>query len=184
MAGKGPPPKPTKLRLLQGNPSREPINTKEPQPEAIAADIPPPMELGEQAALIWAFMCSTLSSIGLLTVCDLRILARYCDLCVRWYQAKLFLDEHGETYEVLENVRVYDKEKKVWDTVEKRKGFANYPQVKNYFAYCKELIRIEQEMGLTPAARSRIQIEIFKTGGAQDALAQYLAGNNRKPLAG
>lgn len=178
----GIPPKPTALRILQGNPSRRPINAAEPKPETVTGKIPPPNELTGEALKIWDWMCVTLAKVGLLTICDLRILCRYCDLCVRWWAAKQFLDEHGETYEVVKPVRLYNKETKSWDTVDKPDKWLNYPQVKNYLAYSKELLRIEQELGLTPAARSRIQVEIFNKPAAADALADYLAGNDRKPL--
>lgn len=180
----GPPPKPTALRVLQGNAARRPINEQEPKPEPAEVHAEPPMAMQGAALAIWQMMCPVLSKIGLLTICDLRALARYCDLCVRWIAARDFLDEHGESYEVFERVRVYDKDSKTWDTIEKSKGWINYPQVKNYLAYSRELVRLENELGLTPASRSRIQVEVFSKSAMKDAMAEYLASNTRKPLAG
>ena len=36
----GPPPKPTKLKLLAGNPGKRPLNENEPEPEAVAPSVP------------------------------------------------------------------------------------------------------------------------------------------------
>lgn len=180
----GPPRKPTALRVLQGNASHRPLNTAEPKPEIAEADVPPPMPMKGESLAIWQTMCPMLSKIGLLTICDLRALARYCDLFVRWVAARDFLDANGETYEVFERVRIYKEETKTWDTVEKSKGWINYPQVKNFLAYSRELVRLENELGLTPATRSRIQVEIFSKSAMNDAMAEYLASNTRKPLAG
>lgn len=179
----GPPPKPTKLRMLQGNASRRPINTNEPQPEVAPAAVEPPVELEGDAKRIWDMMVPILSKIGLLTVCDLRVFARYCDLCVRWWETKQFLDANGETYAIYEPLKKYNKTAKKWESDEMQAKWANYPQVKNYLSYAKELIRIEQEMGLTPASRSRIQVEIWGKDKTDDAMAAYLASNQRKPIA-
>ncbi len=180
----GPPPKPTALRLLQGNARQKPINAQEPKPDAAEPTAAPPMSMSGRSRKIWELMCPVLSKIGLLTICDLRALARYCDLCVRWVDARTFLDANGETYEVFERVRVYKEETKTWDTIEKSKGWVNYPQVKNYLAYSRELVRLENELGLTPASRSRIQVEVFSKSAMKDAMAEYLASNTRKPMTG
>lgn len=170
--------------MIQGNASKRPINDEEPKPEVASSEVPPPLPMDGKALEIWQLMTPMLAKIGLLTVCDLKALARYCDIFVRWQVARDFLDAHGETYQVEEMVRVYDKENKTWDTVLEKGAWTNYPQVKNFMAYSKELGRLEGELGLTPASRSRIRIEIFKGTSQQDAMTEYLASNQRKPLAG
>ncbi len=188
MAKPGPPPKPTNLRLLQGNPSRRPINDKEPKPEAIEGIPKPPFKLKKEAMQIWERMCPMLSRIGLLTVCDTNTLARYCDLFARWIEDRNFIEKHGETYDVphfyKEEVEVVDKktgETRIkYEQRKEFKGVRQYPQVKQYLAYGQQLLRMEQEMGLTPAARSRIEVEVFDKGDSTDPMAEYLASNTRK----
>ena len=51
MGRRGPPPKPTHIRLLEGNPSKRPINRREPQPEKGAP--PCPRWLTAEARVAW-----------------------------------------------------------------------------------------------------------------------------------
>lgn len=190
MSGTGPPPKPTALKLLQGNPGRRPINDKEPMPDTATPDEEPPIPLGDEARQIWRAMVPMMTKIGLLTVCDTRLLARYCDLFVRWIKARDFIDQKGETYIKYEyyNDPVLDKEGKQtgsWVRKQRPKAVVAYPQVATYLQSGRELVRLEGELGLTPAARSRIKIEVF--GGkssSDDNFLTYLSGNTRKPLVG
>lgn len=175
----GPPNKPTALRVLQGNASKRPLNEHEAKPELLPEQIEPPIKLSEKALSIWQEMTPILSKLGLLTSCDVRVLARYCDIFVRWVRARDYLDENGETYPVYDYYRDYDKTARVWETKKRLKGMANFPQVGNYLNYGKELVRLEGELGLTPSARSRIQVEVFGKVG-KDPLADYLASNTRK----
>ena len=49
--GSGPKPKPTKLKLLEGNPGRRPINDKEPKPKERLPQCP--THLSEEAKREW-----------------------------------------------------------------------------------------------------------------------------------
>jgi len=181
----GPPPKPTKFRIISGNAAHRPLNKGEPQPDQVELEpesqtVQPPTELKARARQIWDLMVPALAKLGLLTVCDTRALARYCDLFVRYEAARDFLDKHGETYPVHDYYRDYDAEAKIWTTKKRLKGVANFPQVKNYLAYTRELLRLENEMGLTPSARSRINVQVFGGKGNTSPLGAYLESNPKR----
>ena len=53
---RGPPPKPTYLRILEGNPSKRPLNRNEPQPPPVET-LDPPDYLGGHAATECAGSC-------------------------------------------------------------------------------------------------------------------------------
>ena len=79
---RGPPPKPTYLRILEGNPSKRPLNRNEPQPPPVET-LDPPDYLGGHAATEWCRIVPGLSAMRLLTIADIRarrVLRRLCAL--------------------------------------------------------------------------------------------------------
>ena len=78
MGKRGPRPMPTHLRLLRGNPSKEPLNKNEPQP-TIDPEIPDvPEFLTGYAADEWCRVSEELYRLKLLTSVDTHTLAAYC----------------------------------------------------------------------------------------------------------
>src|SRR3954470_9706696 len=69
-------PKPTRLKVLTGNPGKRPLNTNEPEPEPAVPECPP--ELGPVAKREWDRLVNELSSLRLLTNLDRGALASYC----------------------------------------------------------------------------------------------------------
>jgi P27 family predicted phage terminase small subunit len=84
----GPPPQPTYLRLLRGNPSRRPINPREPQSRQTEAPPDAPDYLSGYAADEWYRIAPELHRLGLLTVLDVPALAIYCQAYGRWRTAE------------------------------------------------------------------------------------------------
>jgi hypothetical protein len=80
MAGKstGRPPKPTRLKVLQGNPGHRALNTSEPQPDA--ADLNPPRWLKASGRRVWREYAPKLQGLGLLTQMDVETFAQACAL--------------------------------------------------------------------------------------------------------
>lgn len=76
MGKRGPSPKPTPIRVLEGNPSRRPINENEPKPTDGTPPMPP--HLDRRARVVWRQIAPELSRLGLLTVVDGEALASYC----------------------------------------------------------------------------------------------------------
>jgi P27 family predicted phage terminase small subunit len=144
---RGPRPKPTHLRLLQGNPGRRPLNENEPQPD-IAVDVPePPAHVYGHAADEWRRIAPGLHRLKLLTAHDLKVLETYCVSYCRWREAEEALArvrardpvmlglmiKNGKEGEMLENPLV---------RISRRSAF--------------EMLRYASEFGFTPAARTRI----------------------------
>ena len=84
---RGPPPTPTHLRLLRGNPSKRPIK---PEPEPMRSEEvpePPPFVVG-YAADEWRRIAPELHRMKLLSILDVMPLAAYCAAYQRWRTAE------------------------------------------------------------------------------------------------
>jgi P27 family predicted phage terminase small subunit len=68
MGKRGFPPKPTALKVLQGNPGHQKLNTNEPKPQPIAPICPSWLPPG--AKRYWKLYASKLEDLGLLTEVD------------------------------------------------------------------------------------------------------------------
>ncbi|MBX3324091.1 MAG: P27 family phage terminase small subunit [Phycisphaeraceae bacterium] len=84
---------------------------------------------------------------GVLTAIDGMALARYCTLWVQWVRAAMFVNRHGTTYPLKDgNGNI--------------KCFAQFPEVAIVNKLSLALSRLEAEFGLTPSARTRINVPI------------------------
>src|ERR1700732_3971707 len=90
MAGRRP--KPTALKILQGNPGKRPLNTDEPQPTGTPTR---PDHLDRVAKLEWNRISAHLTSLGLLTAVDRAALAVYCQAWSRWVKAENEIKKFG-----------------------------------------------------------------------------------------
>jgi P27 family predicted phage terminase small subunit len=82
MAGRKP--KPTNLKILEGNPGKRPLNLAEPQPErgAICPDW-----LSDRGQQEWQRLASILENCGILTAADQNTLAAYCEAFANYVNA-------------------------------------------------------------------------------------------------
>jgi P27 family predicted phage terminase small subunit len=85
---RGPPPLPTHLKLLRGNPGQRAINKFEPMPELLARPPEPPDDLGEYAKEEWRRIIGEAFNLRLVTAMDIQPLAAYCDAYERWRTAR------------------------------------------------------------------------------------------------
>lgn len=137
---KGRKPKPTHLKLLQGNPGHRPINAAEPKPDG---DLPTcPAHLGPSAKAEWKRLARDLNRIGLLTRVDRAALAVYCQSWGRWVEA----------------------ERKLRETPPLLKTPAGYVQISPWLTIANRerevMARYMAELGLTPSSRSRLSVEV------------------------
>ncbi len=93
MGRRGPPPKPTALRVLHGD-RKDRINTSEPSPAA--AEVRPPDWLGGEALGVWRRLAPDLERKGVLSAWDVEAFAVYCDAAVRHVKSVERLDVEGE----------------------------------------------------------------------------------------
>ena len=144
MGRRGPAPTPTQKLALAGS-WRANRNKAEPQPEAPSAT--PPEWVSEDAKACWAEVAPQLERMGVLKRIDENALARYCQLWARWKAAELFIARHGETFHIKND-----------------DGSVRYiqelPQVAIVSKLSQQLTRLEQEFGMTPSARTRIEVDM------------------------
>jgi len=91
MAKPGTKPKPTQLKLVNGNPGRRPLPKKE---AVIDPDLYPgmPPQLKGKAKEEWIRNCDLLFDVGLMTVADRNALAAYCVAFAHWVDAEAELE--------------------------------------------------------------------------------------------
>lgn len=94
MATRGRKPKPTAIKLLEGNPGKRPLNRSGPVPPDGGVDCP--AWLLPEAKKAWARIASLLTTLGLLTLLDVTALAGYCQTYARWKHAKKQLSQSGD----------------------------------------------------------------------------------------
>jgi P27 family predicted phage terminase small subunit len=144
MGRRGPPPKPTALKLLNGNAGKQRLNDREPKPPIGAPRRPD--WLSPEATKVWKRLVPQLRQMRVLTVVDADALAAYCHTFVRWRAAEEFLEQRGLVYPIL------DEKGRV-------RCMQQWPQVSIARHMLLVLRAYQQEFGLTPAARSRIHAE-------------------------
>lgn len=139
----GPPPKPTRLRVLEGNPSKRPLPKNEPKPEPTAPKCP--HWLHKYAKQEWKRIAPQLERLGLLTQIDMVALAGYCESWAQYREAIEYIHKHGPVYPIR------DDEGRI-------KYLQQVPQVAIANNSLKHIRAFCAEFGLTPSSRARIQV--------------------------
>src|SRR6476620_7381333 len=86
-------PKPTMLKVLDGNPGRRPLNECEP---AAPQGVPEcPDWLSDEAKAEWKRVIPELQMMGLLSSADRAALAAYCTAWCRWVEAEEMVKKFG-----------------------------------------------------------------------------------------
>jgi P27 family predicted phage terminase small subunit len=129
-------PTPTRLKLLNGNPGKRPINMDEPKPEPSIPDCP--SELGPVAQTEWNRLASELARLRILTQLDRAALAAYCGAYALWAEATENIQKFGTMV----------------------KSPSGYPIQSPYVSIANRqaeiMLRVASEFGFTPASRSRV----------------------------
>jgi len=140
MAGRRP--KPTKLKLVTGNPGKRKLNEKEPKP---AREIPsPPSHLTDWGKTAWGRLTVLLDGMGVLTVADTMALERLCDLYAEILHLRQLIEIEGRTYTT---------KTQMGDFLIK----AN-PAVSMLADADRRFKSYLVEFGLTPAARTKVHV--------------------------
>src|SRR3989304_6916661 len=92
----GPSPKPTHLKLIEGNPGKQKLNRNEPKPRPVAPTRPE--WLLPEAKREWTRIVPELERLGLLTIIDRAALAGYCQVYAQAVAAEKALAEAGMTF--------------------------------------------------------------------------------------
>jgi len=143
MGARGPAPKPTALKRLQGNPGKRALPAGEPQPAA--GRVPyAPRWLSEGAAAEWKRLAPRLHAAGLLTEVDHDALAVYCETWALWKRAEEVVRQKGEVVKTTNGNIIQNP----------YLGIANRAK--------RDALLMMREFGLTPSARTRIKVEATK----------------------
>lgn len=143
MAITGRKPKPTYLKVLEGNPGKRKINKAEPKPRPVAPKCP--SWLNREAKREWRRIAPELERLGLLTIVDGTALAGYCQSYARWREAEEFLEKHGTIFVIK-------------DDEGKPKYMQQVPQVSIAQKSLQAVKSFCAEFGLTPSSRSRMSL--------------------------
>lgn len=138
MGERGPSPKPSNLKVLNGNPGKRKLNDKEPQFK-IPEKVPPaPTTLGSAGKKEWRRLAPELHILGLLTVADLKTFEAYCASFELYVLAKQKVEEYGLT-----------------DMTDKG-NVIQRPEVGIMNTALKNMKSFAQEFGLTPSSRTNL----------------------------
>ena len=145
MGARGPRPTPTPLLKLRGS-RRGELNPNEPELTGYTESPSAPVWLLENAQAEWDRVVSALIRCRVLRSVDEQILAAYCQAYARWREADEWLTKNGST------VVLRDKDGLV-------KYVQQVPQVAISRAERTAMLKAAAELGLTPAARSRVRAD-------------------------
>lgn len=140
-------PKPTALKMAEGNPGKRALNRNEPQPDGRMPICP--SHLSAPAKTEWKRIAKALHAAGLLTVVDRGALAAYCQCYGRWVEAEQRL---AETPALIKAPSGYVQQSPWLGVVNKQMELMG---------------RYMAELGITPASRSRIALPDAMKQGRQ-----------------
>lgn len=162
MGKRGPAPKPTGLKVLNGNPGKRPINESEPQPTKPVEAPKPPSFLSTYAKKEWKRIVPVLMKVNLLTEADYSALAAYCQCYDRWVSAEKAIRAHAKA-----NNGKY--------TFETESGYVQQiPEIGISNQAMKEMRNFAKEFGLTPSSRTNLHIEAPLE--EEDPFVQFMKG--------
>ena len=134
-------PVPTHLKVMRGNPGKRRLNDKEPEPAGDLSD--PPEWMSESQKQGWIYAIENAPS-GLLKKVDRSVL-------VAWVVAE---DLHRQASMMLEKYGILTKTPKGT-----RAGPMQSPYLPVVNRQAHIMLKAAEQLGFTPASRSRVQIE-------------------------
>jgi P27 family predicted phage terminase small subunit len=154
-------PKPTALKLVQGNPGKRALNTAEPQPQRGIPECPD--WLSPLAKEHWIEIAPRLDELGVLTLADGHALALLCETFAEYRKARADVVKHGATY---------------WSTSEDGSKLkrAN-PNVAIASDAAKRYRGLLAEFGLTPSSRTKVSTA---PNSEVDPLDVFLGGRTKR----
>lgn len=135
------PPKPTALKLVEGNRGKRALNPKEPEPDLLA-DTAPPAHLPEPVAAVWRQLAPQLRKAQVLTELDTAALEITCDAIATF---RLAMDKTGDGKVLVKNTETGNVSLSPWEMV---KSMA-----------AKRAVMMLREFGATPSARSKVMVD-------------------------
>lgn len=140
---KGRKPKPSWMKVIDGNPGKRDIPEAEPEPFRPAKAPRAPSHLDKMAQAEWRRVVPELMRLGLFTVVDGAMLEAYCASYSTWRKACDTLEELGDVYE-----SVGKNGNRMWRA---------RPEVAIANEALRQMRAFASEFGLSPVARVRLQ---------------------------
>jgi len=131
-------PKPSRLKILEGNAGKRPLPKREPK--VIGLKSPePPKPLSRRAKMHWRKLVPQLQAVGLIGEIDRDAMGMYCEAQARWSEANQEIQKNGVI-------------------VVSPQGF---PMQSPYLAISnkafEQMRQLLPEFGMTPSSRTRIE---------------------------
>jgi len=136
----GRPAKPTRLKVVQGNPGKRQLPKDEPAPELVDSSIRVPSSLAVEARPYWRPIVKKLVGMGVLTTADLDAVVMYCEACALERQAVEEIEKEGPL----------------------QVAASGYQQVSGWYTIRKdaraERMKILSMFGMTPSDRAKVSV--------------------------
>jgi P27 family predicted phage terminase small subunit len=151
MGKRGPPPEPSILKYIRGNPSKTSLPQSEPTPELLdKLDVPESIADDEVAVAKWNQSVPVLRRMRVFTEADIDAWAIYCHTWSKWLEAKTKCKQLGRDNVTMEpdpnrtdgRLRIKWSQPHSWAVAER--------------SLAADLRRLQQEFGLTPSSRSQV----------------------------
>lgn len=162
MGKRGPAPKPTALKLLEGNPGKRPLNRREPKAAVLKTMPAAPNWLPAAGRDLWSRRGPDLIAYRVLTALDLEAFEALCLHYAEWRAAEGKIKRIGALGQTDSGYEFLHP----WVTIARQRYH--------------DFVMMVKEFGMTPASRSRI--EIGEPEKAVDALTAFqLSVTHRAP---
>lgn len=158
MGKRGPAPKPTAIKQLQGTYRADRAPDNEPAPEQGVPQ--PPRWLSRKAKVAWRELAAELDAMQVLTLADRAAMVMLCDAYADYRELRELVQEHGRGYSFY--------------NAQGSKVFRARPEVAMANERWSQIHKMLKEFGLTPSARTRV--EAIGGGKEEDPYQAYLDG--------
>ena len=161
--------KPTKLKLLLGNPGHKAINKEEPEPESGIPKIPEWLKQFPAAVREWEYESKQLSVMGVFTMADPNEFAWRCYISSQMQELAADIQAEGRTIQTV--LKLDDDDNPIYGTPK-----AN-PKCIQLAALLTEYRQTGSLYGLDPASRSKLKSGPDKK---KSKIEQFMAKKNVK----
>lgn len=135
----GRPPKPTVLKILEGNPGHRPLNMDEPVPDALSTDIPDVL-ISPEEKREWTERIVPAIERGQITEADFQMAVAHCQLT--GLRVEFLREAAGQPKIIAAGKNGYPMPN---------------PALVQASRILTQLVRVDGELGLTPSSRSRVK---------------------------
>ena len=157
----GRPRQPTALHILKGSYEKDPQRQNKQEPKPAVKRPVMPRGLDYQGKAAWNRIAEQLEKMRVLTEADGDALAEYAKLYSRWIKADKAIDKHGISLVKIDNLGNQIR-------------YAN-PECAEFHRCQAAMIKILIEFGMTPASRTRIQVQSAEPGSTAEKKKKFLA---------